>query len=227
MKRRTQFVYGDESGDLRSEPYFLLGIVLTYAPHVHSAAIERLRVRHGYVRQFEYKKTDRLKAGLCKAVIDYFVEEDDLEFQGLLIATADHDLRHFKKAFDDSGRKPDVTAYNYRYKQLIVHNTSLRDDLVVVLDSRARSREDNLPEYLRSEMDNIRNVQLVDSAKHNLVQVADLLTGSVFGELTNTTHPVKRGLIEHLKQRLDVGRLTDEPLRLARKFRVFRWRPPK
>ena len=172
MKRRTQFVYGDESGDLRSEPYFLLGIVLTYTPHVHSAAIERLRVRHGYVRQFEYKKTDRLKAGLCKAVIDYFVEEDDLEFQGLLIATADHDLRHFKKAFDDSGRKPDVTAYNYRYKQLMAHNTSLRDDLVVVLDSRARSREDNLPEYLRSEMDNISNVQLVDSAKHNLVQVS-------------------------------------------------------
>jgi hypothetical protein len=226
--RRTLTVYGDESGDLFHFPHFLLGIVMTYAPDVHSRAIDALRVKHDYPRQFEYKKTDRLKVGLCKDVIDYFVAQPDLEFQAMRIRCADHDLRHFEGDFDSSGRQPQVTAYNYRYKQVISHNTSPRDDLVIMLDARSRAKGDNLPEYLKAQIENVKDVQLVDSARHNLIQLADLLTGSVFGELTNATHPVKLGLIQHLRSRLNVMRLSDDrPLRLSRKFRVYKWTAPK
>ncbi len=37
-----------------------------------------------YSRQFEYKKTDRLKLSIGKAVLDYFIKEDDLEFQAMM-----------------------------------------------------------------------------------------------------------------------------------------------
>jgi len=225
--KRTQYVYGDESGGFNNEPYFLLGIVLTYAPEVHDAVIEALRDKHGYSRQFEYKKTDRLKRGLCEDVIDYFVECDDLEFQGLLIPTRLYDLRHYRKDYDDSARTPQIVSYNYRYKQIIRNNTSLRDELVVILDERTTAKDDNLPQYLQRQIPNVKSVQLVNSQKHNLVQLADLLTGSIFGDVTNNTHPVKRSLIDHLKRRLQVSRLTDRPFRLSRKFRVYEWRPPR
>ena len=60
--KRTQFIYGDESGGFKNEPYFLLGIVQTYEPRLHDEAIEKLRDKHDYSRQFEYKKTDRLNS---------------------------------------------------------------------------------------------------------------------------------------------------------------------
>ena len=159
-------------------------------------------------------------------MLDYFVDCDDLEYQGLLIPTARYDLRHYKKDFERTARSPEIVSYNYRYKQILRYNTSVRDELVVILDERSVAKDDNLPEYLQREIPNIKNVQLVNSQKHNLVQLADLLTGSVFGDLTNNTHPVKRAIIEHLRRKLGVRRLTDRPLSLARKFRVFEWKPP-
>lgn len=227
IRKRTQFVYGDESGGFKNEPYFLLGIVQTYEPGTHDAAIESLRDKHGYSRQFEYKKTDRLKRDLCSDVIDYFVDCDDLEYQALLVPTAQYDLRRYKNEREESARTPEIVSYNYRYKQILRNNTSARDELVVILDERSVAKDDNLPDYLRREIPNIKNIQLVNSQKHNLVQLADLLTGSIYGDLTNNTHPVKRSIIEHLRGRLDVRRLTDRPLRLARKFRVYEWRPPR
>ena len=97
----------------------------------------------------------------------------------------------------------------------------------MILDERTIAKDDNLAAYLQREIPNIKNVQLVNSQKHNLVQLADLLTGSVFGDLTNNTHPVKRAIFEHLRGRLNVRRLTDRPLALERKFRVFEWKPPR
>ena len=97
----------------------------------------------------------------------------------------------------------------------------------MILDERTIAKDDNLAAYLQRELPHIKSVQLVNSQKHNLVQLADLLTGSVFGDLTNNTHPVKRAIIEHLRGRLKVQRLTDRPLALERKFRVFAWKPPR
>jgi hypothetical protein len=226
-EKPTQYIYGDESGGFKNEPYFLLGIVQTYEPQVHDAAIESLRQKHQYPRQFEYKKTDRLKAALCRDVIDYFIACRDLEFQALLISMADYDLRRYQAAGERSARSPAVVSYNYRYKQIIRNNASERDDLVIILDGRTIARGDNLPLYLRREIPNVRDVQLVNSRQHNLVQLADLLTGCIYGELTNSTHPVKRSIIEHLRMRLGVQRLHETPLRLQRKFRVYHWRPPR
>lgn len=105
--------------------------------------------------------------------------------------------------------------------------STARDELVVILDERTIAKDDNLAAYLQREIPNIKNVQLVNSQKHNLVQLADLLTGSVFGDLTTNTHPVKRAIIEHLRAKLKVRRRTDRPLALERKFRGFEWKPPR
>jgi len=60
--------------------------------------------------------------------------------------------------------------------------------LVLILDERTRAKNANLPAYLQREIPNITKVQLVNSQKHNLVQLADLLTGCIYGDLTNNTH---------------------------------------
>jgi len=186
----TQYIYGDESGGFKNKPYFLLGIIQTYDPSTHDAVIESLRQKHQYPRQFEYKKTDRLKIALCRDVIDYFVACEDLRYQALLIPTAAYDLRLYRTAGERSARTPEIVSYNYRYKQIIRNNTSEQNELVIILDGRTTARDDNLPTYLQREIPNIKNVQLVNSQKHNLVQLADLLTGCIYGDVTKNGHPV-------------------------------------
>ena len=225
--RPTQYIYGDESGGFKGKPYFLLGIIQTYDPRTHDAVIESLRQKHQYPRQFEYKKTDRLKIALCRDVIDYFVACEDLQYQALLIPTAAYDLRRYRTAGERSARTPEIASYNYRYKQIIRNNTAERNDLVITLDERTRAKNDNLPAYLQREIPNITKVHLVNSQKHNLVQLADLLTGCIYGDLTNNTHPVKQSIIEHLRGRLGIQRLHQGSRRLRRKFRVYHWRPPR
>jgi len=186
----TQYIYGDESGGFKNKPYFLLGIIQTYDPSTHDAVIESLRQKHQYPRQFEYKKTDRLKIALCRDVIDYFVACEDLRYQALLIPTAAYDLRLYRTAGERSARTPEIVSNNYRYKQIIRNNTSEQNELVIILDGRTTARDDNLPAYLQREIPNIKNVQLVNSQKHNLVQLADLLTGCIYGDVTKNGHPV-------------------------------------
>lgn len=73
-----------------------------------------LRDKHNYPCQFEYKKTDRLKQGIARDVIDYFVENDDLEFQALLIPTAHYDLGRYRTATETSARTPEIGEDDHR-----------------------------------------------------------------------------------------------------------------
>ena len=84
-----------------------------------------------------------------------------------------------------------------------------------------------LPQYLRDNIPNLKSLQLVDSTNHQLVQLADLLIGSVYGDCTNVQSPVKRRLINTLKTAAGVHSLLEERHDAERKFCVDTWRPPK
>lgn len=172
--------------------------------------MQRTQYVYGYARQFEYKKTDRLKLGIARDVIDYFVGNDDLAFQSLLIPTAQYELGRYRTPAETSTRQPEVVSYNYRYKQIIRNNTPVRDELVVVLDERTISKDENLAVYLQRE-----------------IPTRMCRWSTRRGTTSCNTHPVKRAIIEHLRSRLNVRRLTDRPLALERKFRVFEWKPPR
>lgn len=223
-RERDLYIYGDESGDLRREPYFLLGMVKTRTPARHENQIQQLRLETGYRHELKYSSGDKFKVPFAKEVIDYTLDEPDLQFAALLIDTTQHELDHFDGR-DDPIRAEDV-AYNYRYKLLILKNTPRYGDLVVHLDDRDRAQADNLPEYLRQEINNLKSLQLVDSKKHQLVQIADILTGSIYGEVTGTTHEVKREVLRHLNDRLGVDDLREEAVNGRDDFQIHIWTPP-
>lgn len=221
----TTYVYGDESGSLESAPFFALGVLVTKDPERHETQLNNLRRQHRYHNELKYSKTDRYQVPYAEAVIHYFLRDSDLRFNVLLVDNHKHNLSHFKKHKTDYD--PRDVAYNWHYKKVLVRATPPRAELVVHLDDRQRRKEDNLPEYLAAELENLKSLQLVDSAKHQLVQVADLLTGCVYGEATKVDHRSKTAGIEALRQGLRVRSLLGRRLQDHDKFCVDQWKPPR
>ena len=222
---RNLYVYGDESGNLGYTPYFLLGVAIVRNPEVHEREILRLRKRHGYLAELKYSNTDRRKLPFCRDLIDYLFDQPDFRFSGIVIDCSVYDVTHHDK-FNSRIRPQDI-AYNYRYKKLILSSTPPNDQLIVLLDKRTRAKADNLPKYLENQIPNLKNLQVVDSRKHELVQVADVLTGSVYGDVTGVEQLIKRAVIDVLKDKLGVDSLTAYRLRQeSRRFRINVWRPP-
>lgn len=224
--RRTLHVYGDESGSLDHGYYFGLGLILTRDPGRHEVQMHNLRIKHGYRNELKYSSNDQHKLPYAKAVLDYFWSEPDLRFSGIVIDTSQHDLGFFDRQ-KGRGPRPRDVAYAYRYRQLILRSTPQRDELVLILDDRTRANEDKLPEYLNANIPNLKSLQLVDSAKHQLVQMADLVIGSIYGDCTDVRSRVKREIISHLKSAAGVDSLTASSLKTSQKLGVDVWRPPR
>lgn len=220
--------FSDESGAFKTDPYFVLGMVLTTDAEAAEREIEKMRVDQRYVgREFKYSKTDRLKVPFCKTLIDWFARHPDLEFRCIAKARGRHDLGHYSgaRASRFGPTLPGDLAYNYTYNELLTHN--INTPFVLTLDRRDLARRNNLHDYLWREVWFCRDVQAHDSKTANLLQLADLLTGSVYGDCTAVAQPVKAGLVTYLKGALGVGSLAvKNPWRLRDKFNIWHWRPP-
>jgi hypothetical protein len=70
----------------------------------------------------------------------------------------------------------------------------------------------------------MKSLHLVNSKSHQLVQVADLLTGSVYGHASGVQNPVKRAIADRIAEMEGVQNLLDRRLDRSRKFRVWRFR---
>lgn len=197
---------------------------MTRDPQRHEREIHRIRQRTGFRSELKYSSTDTNKVRFAQQVIDHFWHEPDLRFSARIVDTSQHDLSFHK--YVGHGPRPAAVAYNYHYQKLITRATPARDELVVILDSRTRDKRDQFPNYLRREVPSIKNLQLVDSSQHQLVQLADLLVGSVYGDCTGVKSPVKREIIRSIKGRAGVTDLTDPRLDVDDKFCVQVWRPP-
>ncbi len=221
------YAFSDESGSFRANPCFLVGMIITSDPHSIEQEIENLRVENRYRgREFKYQKNDKLKIPLCKAAIDFFVRSDAMDFRCIVKSMVHHDLSYYTKSRGPSwGMSPEDLAYNHTYSQVLRNN--LRDWFTLILDRRTLARRNNLYSYLISQVDFLEDIQPRDSKAFNLLQLADLLTGCVYGDCTGIENPVKREIIDHLKAALRVTRLTvSTPLRLRNKFNVWHWSPP-
>lgn len=221
------YVFSDESGTFKAHPCFVIGLVITSAHEALEQRIEELRQERRYQgREFKYEKTDKLKIPFCKALIDLFMSDKSMEFRCIVKSRQDHDLGYYKKVKGPTqNMSPADLAYNYTYNQVLRNN--LKDWFVLIMDRRDLSKRNNLYSYLMSEVFYLQDVQPHDSRAFNLLQLADLLTGCVYGDCTDVQNRVKREIIDYLKRALGVRKLSVRtPWRLKSKFNVWHWSPP-
>jgi hypothetical protein len=201
-------LYCDESGILGVDVLFVLGMVVTTDSVRHEAAVDRLRQDHHFATQLQYNSTDRFKRPFAEDAIRYFFEEPDLSFVAYAITDkAVTSLRSRGFSLEQ--------VYHHYYETLISNCTPPGVPKTLNLEIRNSIGDDRtLRRYLRENVVNLSKINVAGSSVSNLLQIADLFTGSINGDahIDSLRNPVKREVLSLLRARANVASLLDAGL---------------
>jgi hypothetical protein len=228
---QTFNVYCDESCHLEKDhqPSMVLGAVwcpLEEAPTI-SVRIREIKVRHDLKPDFEIKwtKVSPAKLEFYLDVMDYFFDNDELHFRALVVpdkSKLDHPA--FRQTHDDWYYK----MYFDMLKVLFSPDARYRIYLDIK-DTRGAAKVTKLHDVLCNNMYDfsrqiIERVQTVRSHEVEMLQLADLLIGTVsYVNRGFTTSPAKLTLVERMRERSGYS-LTRTTLYREDKVNLFCWR---
>ncbi len=245
MMKPTINIYCDESCHLQNdkEPVLVIGAV--YCPIEKKEEIfERLysfKVKHNLIPknkkndkdnrpyyELKWNKVSKSKIEYYKDVINYFFDDDDLQFRVLVVSNkTDIDYEKFNHTHD--------TFYYKMYfgmLKAILNPENSHHIYIDIKDTKSKEKVHKLEQVLRNDKydyskEIIKKVQQVRSHEVEILQLADLLVGAtayVNRGLANSK--AKNELINLIKHRSKYS-LTKSTLLKERKFNVFIWEPQK
>ena len=238
-------IYCDESCHLQNdkEPVMVIGAV--YCPIEKKEEIfERLysfKLKHNLIPknkkndnenrtyyELKWNKVSKSKIEYYKDVINYFFDDDDLQFRVLVVSNKSAiDYEKFNHTHD--------TFYYPMYfgmLKAILNPENSHHIYIDIKDTRSKEKVHKLEQVLRNDKydyskEIIKKVQQVRSHEVEILQLTDLLVGAtayVNRGLANSK--AKNELINLIKHRSKYS-LTKSTLLKERKFNVFIWEPQK
>ncbi len=226
-------VYCDESCHLERDrvPVMVLGATWCKSSVVSdiSERIKELKKRHGLPTNVEIKwtKLSPSKRALYLDLIDYFFDDDDLHFRGVLIPdkavlarnpAQSHDHWYYQMCF--------------RMIEPIIDPTHRYRIYLDIKDSRSEQKRRALEEVLRLSRQDphgriIEHVQQIRSHESAVMQLTDILAGAIShhnrGLIAN---PAKREVIQRIQRRSGWTLSTSTWLREP-KISLLRWEGPE
>lgn len=223
-------IYCDESCHLKNDrqPVMVLGAVWCPQAKVREIA-ERLReikTAHSLPPSFELKwsKVSPAKLGYYRAVLDYFLDDDDLHFRAWVAHKIE--LRH-----GDFGQSHDDWYYKMLFGlfEPLLTPTARFHIYLDKKDTRSSGKVLKLHEVLCNNLYDfdrkiVERLQVVESHAVEQLQLADLLIGAVcYANRKLCQSPAKNALIERIKS--STGYSLARPTLLREdKFNIFLWR---
>ncbi|MDM1045134.1 DUF3800 domain-containing protein [Myroides sp. 1354] len=238
-------IYCDESCHLQNdkEPVMVIGAV--YCPIEKKEEIfERLysfKLKHNLIPknkkndnenrtyyELKWNKVSKSKIEYYKDVINYFFDDDDLQFRVLVVSN--------KSAIDYEkfSHTHDTFYYKMYFGMLkaILNPENSHHIYIDIKDTRSKEKVHKLEQVLRNDKydyskEIIKKVQQVRSHEVEILQLADLLVGATaYVNRGLSDSKTKNELINLIKHRSKYS-LTKSTLLKERKFNVFIWEPQK
>ena len=235
MERRMDLsehynVYCDESCHLENDhqKVMTLGAVWCATEKVReiSVRIREKKIQYGLKAGFEIKwtKVSPAKEGFYMDIVDYFFDDDDLHFRGLVVPDKSK-LQHeaFSQTHDDWYYK-----MYFEMLKLILHPKAHYRIYLDMKDTRGGAKVAMLHEVLSNNIYDfsrkiIERVQIVRSHEVELLQMADLLIGAVsYANRELSANTAKVNLVNRVRKRSGY-KLTQSTLLSESKFNIFCW----
>jgi len=178
--------------------------------------------------ELKWNKVSKSKIEYYKDVINYFFDDDDLQFRVLVVSNkTDINYEKFNHTHD--------TFYYKMYfgmLKAILNPENSHHIYIDIKDTKSKEKVHKLEQVLRNDKydyskEIIKKVQQVRSHEVEILQLTDLLVGAtayVNRGLANSK--AKNELINLIKHRSKYS-LTKSTLLKERKFNVFIWEPQK
>jgi hypothetical protein len=226
----TYNVYCDESCHLENDGQKAMVLGGVWCPTDKrkeiSDRLKEIKVKHGLGRDFEIKwtKISKGKLAFYLDVVDYFFDDDDFHFRGLVVPNKET-LNH-----DEYGQNHD----EWYYKMYFVMLKSIFDPqakyrvYIDIKDTLGAEKVKNLHDVLCNNSWDfsrkmIERIQQIHSHESEQLQVADLLIGALsylHRELTGSE--AKLAIIDRIKNRSGY-KLTNNTLLREAKFNLLIW----
>lgn len=234
-------IYCDESCHLQNDKEKVMALGAVYCPESKKKEIfERLfelKRKHNLIPKvnnnpktnrpyFELKwsKVSLTKINYFKDVIDYFFDDDDLNFRVLVVPNKSN------LDYEKYNHTHDTFYYKMYFSMLkVILNPEKSHHIYIdIKDTRSREKVHKLEDVLRTdkydfEKEIIKKVQQVKSHEVELIQLTDLLVGAIsYVNRGLNNSKAKTILIEHIRHRSKYS-LTKSTLIRAQKMNIFIW----
>jgi hypothetical protein len=225
-------VYCDESCHLEHDyqPAMVLGAVWCPLEKTREVAVRLREIRADYGLstrlEIKWRGVSPAKVSFYRRVLDYFFDDDDLHFRGLIVPDKSV-LRH-----DAFGQTHDEWYYKMYFEMLkaILQPGARYRIYLDYKDTQGARKVAKLHDVLSNNMYDfsrqiIERVQLVRSHEVDLLQLADLLIGTVSYAIRGLeSSQAKLQLVKRMRQRSGYT-LSRTTLLRESKVNLFRWRP--
>lgn len=225
-------IYCDESGHLQRDQIsvMVLGAVTCDQSKAREIAVRvrEIKIAHGLSPTFEAKwtKISPAKQDFYLALLDYFMDDDDLSFRGLVIPDKSR-LRH-----DDFGQSHDTWYYKMLFQLLepLIDPQSAHFIYLDIKDTRSTTKAKRLQEVLANKVRDfdrsiVKRIQNVRSHEVEQMQLADLLIGALsYANRDLQGNAAKVAFVQRLRDRSRHSLVRSTLLR-ERKVNVFIWSP--
>jgi Protein of unknown function (DUF3800) len=225
-------IYLDESCHLENDGINIMTLGAIWCPQEKCREVS-LRVRdiqsqYGLAHDFEFKwtKISPAKLDFYRALLDYFLDDDDLHFRGVVIPDKTKlDHNRYEQTHDDWYYKMCFTLL-----EPIVDPTQHYSIYLDIKDTRSESKRKNLEGVLRNANYDgsgniVRRIQQIRSHESELMQLADLLIGAVtYANRGLTTSPAKLAMVDRLRRRTNLS-LTRSTWLREPKLNLLVWNP--
>jgi hypothetical protein len=224
-------VYCDESCHLENDRQkaMVLGAVWCPLEKTREIAvrIREIKAKHGLSPQFEMKwvKVSPAKVQFYLDIMDYFFDDDDLHFRAFIVPDKSR-LRH-----EDFQQTHDEWYYKMYFDMLkiILKPDAQYRIYIDIKDTRGGDKVARLHEVLCNNVfdfsrEIIQNLQIVRSYEVEIMQMTDLLVGTVsYANRGLTSSSAKLALVERMRKRSGYA-LTRTTLFREDKVNLFVWK---
>lgn len=202
-------IYLDESCHLPNDLINTMGLGAVWCPQDKtrdiSVRVRDIKHKHGLANDFEIKwtKISPAKIEFYLSIVDYFLDDDDLHFRGVVVPD--------KRLLNHDGFNQDHDSWYYKMcftlLEPIIDPTQHYSIYLDIKDTRSEIKRAKLEEVLRSaKVDGtgniVRRIQQIRSHESELIQITDLLLGAVvYANRGLTQSTAKRAIVDRLRQR--------------------------
>jgi hypothetical protein len=183
----------DEAGIHGGSSIIVIGVLIANNSDELKAAIRAVRDRHHFGNEIKSTKWSALRGRVYRDVLSRIVEHD---IEGHMLIGSKAEVQRLgiaKRALAD-----------YFTEIAVLHVVeSLRGSILYLDQKPGRSRDQLLPKLSR-QLQEVEAVVEIDSREHDLMQIADLLCGTVYGVETGNLR--KQELFEIIAPRLRLWR---------------------
>lgn len=221
-------IYCDESTHLPNDGFPFLVVGATVCPVDQSSSISKrlaeIKLKHQLPKNFEIKwvKVSPAKIDFYFDIIDYFFDDDDIEFRAVIAK---------KNSHHNSERISHDDWYYETMFQLVKNVVSSNGASYIYIDkkdTKGGAKIEKLHEVIATDQldfdrRRVQRLQIVESHHVGLLQLADLLLGAVnYANRELNSSSAKMALVARIRERSGVN-LTQTTLLTETKLNLYRW----